>query len=463
MSKIAWTNKTWNPIIGCSKISIGCTNCYAERMANRLAGMEMARCRNEVGDKYAYVVNKQGKWKNRVFCDDKALDIPLHWKKPRMIFVCSMSDIFHPTVPFEFIDKIMAVIALCPQHTFQCLSKRPKIMQNYFKKALPRISALVYNVKYGQGKDIFGYDSGRRTGNRPTGQDMATQKTPREGSCFRRRVSDRNKDQSMQESSGGISTTSRVSIDNNNGCGQENDDRGTQSSLGISQSANPKGPNHQPREWKKRRQLSEEFNFDDIQPTKISCAGGVKSESAQAAREQTPKDVFDGKASSRNSQASQDGNDGKNDSNQIQNESKSNISDNHTQDMETHLSWPLPNLWLGVTAENQEMADKRIPILLQTPAAVHFVSNEPLLGEIVYTDEDLKRLDWIIVGAESGPGARLCKNEWVKDIVKQCKTAGVKCFVKQIHKLEYQKKTKTIKHKLIKEPAGWPREYPKGE
>lgn len=104
---------------------------------------------------------------------------------------------------------------------------------------------------------------------------------------------------------------------------------------------------------------------------------------------------------------------------------------------------PLPNVWLGVTAENQRTADERIPILLETPASVRFVSLEPLLERI-----DIRTLigkhwaqpiiysypiDWVIVGCESGPKKRECKIEWVEDVVNQCKSAGVAVFVKQLN------------------------------
>ena len=97
------------------------------------------------------------------------------------------------------------------------------------------------------------------------------------------------------------------------------------------------------------------------------------------------------------------------------------------------------NVWVGVTAENQEMADKRIPILLNVPAAVRFVSCEPLLGLIIFDQwEDgpyysrTEKLDWVIVGAESGPNRRPCSIEWIRDIVRQCKEAGIPVFVKQM-------------------------------
>ena len=102
--------------------------------------------------------------------------------------------------------------------------------------------------------------------------------------------------------------------------------------------------------------------------------------------------------------------------------------------------WPLPNVWLGVSVENQTTADERIPILLQTPAAVRFLSVEPLLeGIALGTKSGNARcpiapaaLDWVIVGGESGPNARPCNVEWIRDIVRQCKGANVPCFVKQL-------------------------------
>ena len=111
---------------------------------------------------------------------------------------------------------------------------------------------------------------------------------------------------------------------------------------------------------------------------------------------------------------------------------------------EGHYSvpWPLPNVWLGVSVEDQPRADERIPLLLQTPAAVRFISAEPLLGPVDLSPwllvetiggVELERwLDWVIVGGESGPGARPCNLEWIRSIVEQCHSANVKCFVKQL-------------------------------
>lgn len=104
------------------------------------------------------------------------------------------------------------------------------------------------------------------------------------------------------------------------------------------------------------------------------------------------------------------------------------------------LPWPLPNVWLGVSVEDQRAADERIPLLLQTPAAVRWISAEPLLGPLelwpayhaLGTRRPLDVLDWVVVGGESGPKARPCNVEWIRSIVQQCQAASVPCFVKQL-------------------------------
>lgn len=253
-TKIAWTEQTWNPVVGCTKVSDGCKNCYAEKMAYRLYCMGQ--------EKYGHVT-RYNKWSGHTYCDESALQIPLKRKKPTMYFVCSMGDLFHESVPFEFIKRVRQIAIDCPQHTMQFLTKRPE-------RAL----------KFTQ--------------------------------------------------------------------------------------------------WLAGR--------DDI----------------------------------------------------------------------SIAEWPR-NCWLGVTVENQEQADKRIPILLQIPAAVRFVSCEPLLGVIDLTKLQFptwartqyvnaltgkinpslstgrdEHIDWVIVGGESGRMRRDCPYEWIESIVEQCKSASVPVFVKQI-------------------------------
>lgn len=107
-SNIEWTELTWNPVTGCTKISQGCKNCYAERMAKRLHAMGSERYRNTFA----------------VTLHPDLIDTPRRWRSPRIIFVNSMSDLFHPDIPADYIAKVFRTMAECPQHTFQVLTKR---------------------------------------------------------------------------------------------------------------------------------------------------------------------------------------------------------------------------------------------------------------------------------------------------------------------------------------------------
>lgn len=115
-TKIEWTDKTWNPVTGCTKHSEGCANCYAEMMARRLRAMGQVKYANG----FQLTIHE----------DD--LDEPFRWKGSHNVFVCSMADLFHENVPFEFIDKIMNAIEETPQHRYQILTKRAERMEEYF-------------------------------------------------------------------------------------------------------------------------------------------------------------------------------------------------------------------------------------------------------------------------------------------------------------------------------------------
>lgn len=316
-TKIEWTDTTWNPLRGCSRVSEGCRNCYAERQAIR-----------QVNGAYAglvHIANGHPSWTGKVsFVEDHLLD-PLSWRKPRRVFVNSMSDLFHENVQDEWIDKIFAVMALCPQHTFQILTKRPGRMVAYLDPACGRIADQVMKMRKEQG--------GR--------------------SC--------------------VAPLPHV----------------------------PPGT-----EW-----------------------------------------------------------------------------------------WPLSNVWLGVSAENQATANERVPLLLETTAAVRFISAEPLLGPIDLTrllvhigtlalphgatinaisdyykiNGELRHLDWVIAGAESGPGSRTCDTDWIQSIVWECKLAGVPCFVKQVGSNVVQGgEVRRKKDRKGGDPHEWPhemrvREFPKAQ
>lgn len=265
-TKIGWTDKSWNPIRGCSRVSEGCRHCYAEQVAARF---------NAPGQPYhglATVKNGHAAWTGEVRFIEEHLTDPLKWRKPRRVFVNSMSDLFHEKVSHEWLDRIFAVMALAPQHRFQVLTKRPDRMRAY----------------------LSGPGTNDRLGNCLAG---------------------------LYDAHGGV---------------------------------------HPSWGW----------GFGYPMP-------------------------------------------------------------------------PLPNVHLGVSVENQATADERIQLLLQTPAAVRWISAEPLLGPIDLTgyedgswwtedgQETDKRLDWVVVGGESGKGHRTMELAWLEQIVQQCRAAFVPVFVKQ--------------------------------
>jgi len=241
---IEWTEATWNPVTGCAKVSQGCKHCYAERDWGRLLHLP------------AYA----GRAFTDVATHADRLDQPLRWRRPRRIFVNSMSDLFHADVPEEFIDRVFAVMALANQHTFQVLTKRPDRMLAY------------------------------------------------------------------------LSSGARAEM------------------VGI----------------------------------EAEAIGGL---------------------------------------------------DRHTETLSQRWPFPLPNVWLGVSVENQAAADERIPLLLDTPAAVRWISAEPLLGLVYLAEHGLHggpgQLDWVVAGGESGPKARPMSIRWARDLRNQCAAAGVPFLFKQ--------------------------------
>jgi protein gp37 len=238
---IQWTDAVWNPTTGCTRVSPGCKNCYAFALHDMRH--EAFKAGKKVPAQYAKP------FKELQLLPDR-LDTPLGWKKPRRVFVNSMSDLFHEDVPFEFIEKVHETIRECERHTFQILTKRPQRMLDYWT-------------------------------------------------------------------------------------------------------------------WRQEEYFGR-----------------------------------------------------------------------------SKISRPPPNAWYGVSVEDQKRADERIPLLLRAPAAVRFLSCEPLLEAV---DLDLERyespgwfeyrnrlIDWAIVGGESGPGSRRLNVEWIRSLVNQCAAAGVACFVKQL-------------------------------
>jgi len=140
-SAIEWTDATWNPVAGCSIMSAGCTNCYAMEMARRLQAIGV--------EKYAGLTRRSGNrtvWNGIVREDWAALDVPTRWKKPKKIFVNSMSDLFHEGVSDAFILAVWNVMRATPRHHYQILTKRPDRMQNFVRT---KVSSTLANVWLG--------------------------------------------------------------------------------------------------------------------------------------------------------------------------------------------------------------------------------------------------------------------------------------------------------------------------
>jgi protein gp37 len=261
MTGIQWTNETWNPTTGCDRVSPGCDNCYALGMAKRLKGMGSAKYQTD-GDP-----RTSGPGFGIAEHVD-ALDLPLRWRKPRKVFVNSMSDLFHDGVSDGFIGSVFDVMAKTPQHTYQILTKRHGRMRSLLNRWAAEGARHDWA---GPGTAVF------RRG------DMA---------------------------------------------------------------------------W--------------VGP----------------------------------------------------------------------VAWPLPNVWLGVSVEDQQRANLRIPALLDTPAAVRFLSCEPLLGPVQLCGgcapdakcamDGIGDIDWVIVGGESGPGARPMELAWVESLVAECQEGRKAVFVKQL-------------------------------
>lgn len=300
-SGISWTDSTWPIVVGCERVSRGCERCYAEQMSARLAAMGQAT--------YAGLTRRLPsggvRWSGVVRTLPERLDWPLKWRKPRRVFVTSMGDLFHADVPDEFLDKVFAVMAATPQHTYQVLTKRPERMLAYLS-------------------------------------------TP-----------------DRDEAIGWAATD-----------------------------------------------LYEAMNRPAFSPVmSLIHRQGYK-----------PPEHLHGVCA-------------------------------------PQPAWPPPNVWLGVSVEDQGTADERIPLLLQTPAAVRFLSCEPLLGPVdlskylsIYAHEgppccaertgyhrlgesvgkpQRSHIDWVIVGGESGPDYRPMQLEWLESLVDQCRAAGVAVWVKQ--------------------------------
>lgn len=299
-SKIEWCDASWNPVTGCTKVSEGCRNCYALTFAERWRGTPGHYFENGF---------------DITLRPDK-LDQPLKWKKSRKIFVNSMSDLFHESVPDEFIAKVWDVMWACPQHTFQILTKRPERMMKW-------VSENAFMMDFGWTEDE----------RKPMVCGLETH----------------------------IDT-----LFGRNRCGWANSD--TEKNNGY-------GCDHPEQEDVEDGQ-GRCFSFT----CPIACE--TEDESEEMKLHSRPRYAF------------------------------------------------AKNVWLGTSVENQK-TKYRMDILREVPAAVRFISGEPLLEDL--GELNLKGINWFITGSESGPRnkIRAMDEEWVLSIRDQCLSANVPFFYKQ--------------------------------
>jgi protein gp37 len=432
MSKIEWTGETWNPIVGCSVVSPGCTNCYAMRMAARLEAMATANRpkwtkAHRNGQMLAHYIgttklSKAGPvWTGKVApAPEHVLTAPLRRRKPTTYFVNSMSDLFHEDMPDEWIDRVFAVMALCQQHRFQCLTKRSSRMKAYctapdvthrIAKAMDAIRVNLEHDPVESWAQVPGY---------PDYEASSHGRVRRAGLILKPQMNER---------------FSRLSIslwkDN------KPSTRWVHSLVLLAH----RGPPPEGQEACHR-------NGDQIDNRIANLRWGTRNENQQ---EKVRHGSNGGPAKLTREQAAEIR------AARARGETQQSIADrvgvsrSLVSMIESGsvwadaMPWPLPTVWLGVSTEDQRRADERIPDLLSTPAAVRFVSAEPLLGPIDFNNIDndgvtglctLEKgpigLDWIVVGGESGPNARPMQREWAESIVRQCRDAGVSVFVKQL-------------------------------
>jgi protein gp37 len=413
-SKIEWTEATWNPVTGCTKVSPGCAHCYAEALTKRYAGRP--------GWPETFEPWLPGNDTVRLHPD--RLDEPLRWKTPRMVFVNSMSDLFHEAIPFDYIDCVFAVMALTPQHTYQCLTKRPERMREYVLNARNRVAALLYNVRYEQGADDP-FAGALRVGNRQ--QWAGLENSP----AWRQSPSWRDQDYANAAPSSGVQAAPGLPLGEHSRREHPIRDWGASPRLDILSRPDTGRHGSEPQERTEGRQSPGEPGVGDRFSEPNPRAASAGGEAQQADRFASPEDQTHGTGRDRDKAASSGRDDGQGHSREVRHEASRRIGDLPAEDLAAHLTWPLDNVWLGVTVENQYWAQKRIPALLRIPAAVRFVSAEPLLGPLNLREYS-GGLDWVIVGGESGPKHRRFDPDWARQIVADCRKAGVACFVKQL-------------------------------
>jgi protein gp37 len=425
-TNIEWADSTWNPIVGCSIVSHGCTNCYAMKWAAQKLDGQVPHYEDTTKK-----VNGNAVWTGKVaLAPDHILTAPLRWKKPRRVFVNSMGDLFHESVPDEWIDKVFAVMALTPQHTFQCLTKRANRMRAYCSApdVTHRVAKAIDAIQVDREHDpnevwlaVPGYEPYEASSHG---------RVRRDGEVLREQINPLYGRPSVTIWISNEPTTiyvHKLVLLAHRGQPAEGEEAGHRN-------GNPADNRLANLRWITRAQ-------NQAEKVRHGSSGGP----AKLTRDQASEIRLKRRAGAKQQALADE-----------YGVSRSLISMIESGAVwPDALNWPLPNCWLGVSAEDQQRADERIPDLLATPAAVRFVSAEPLLGPVNlgriritpnhHTIIDAldgyantggpqpyrAKLDWVIVGGESGPRARPMHPDWARQIRDQCVAAGTPFFFKQ--------------------------------
>lgn len=425
-TSIEWTDFSINPIrarlgnaVGhyCEKTSPGCKNCYSSRLQPRFRMPQF---------------QEQRRADVKHWLDVSKLDDVLRRRKPTKYFWCDMCDMFGDWVPDEWIAACFGVMAATPQHTHQVLTKRSKRMRETLSS--PDFAALVerFRVMVPAGR-LAEFFAPERVAEVPgwcgyyiTSKGRVLSDRSKSGE----RLSEQHEVQPMRGGQG----HSRVMLYNRGNTWRPLvhrlvlaafDESGHAHDADL-QGCHLDGDPTNNALWNLRWGTQSE-NWDD------SRRHGTRRRYCKLSPDQVAQ--LRGRASQGESGEALGRAFG------ISGTQARNIITGRQWAPDHEPAWPLPGVWLGVSAEDQQRADERIPDLLATPAVVRFVSAEPLLGPIdllysAFNGADsfsaMAGIDWVIIGGESGPGARSSDVEWYQQLERQCRAAGVAFFLKQL-------------------------------
>ncbi len=434
-TSIEWATKSWSPIIGCDRVSSGCDRCYAINTAH----IRSHHPNPKIANAFAGTAERRDgriDWTGKVNLLPERLTDPLKWRKPERIFVNSQSDLFHDQVPDEYIAKVWQMMGCAPQHTYQILTKRHARMRSWVTRWYAGEIAEPYEVR-----DVPGYPGYRIStagvvfGKRSDTVDGLSFDIGEQGHrrvTMHREGSPRSGDRELVHRLV-LTTFVRPGRAGEQAChrnGDPSDNRLSNLYWG-SQSDN----------WRDRIGHGNGRSWSKLTDVDVAAIRRRDEEGESAYRIAQDYPVSD---------------------TQIRNVLRGDqwATPTDVQRIEPPARALLSCVWVGVSTENQQWADIRIPALLDTPAAVRFISAEPLLGPIdllgdaenpgpaivrtgvrtrpntvdgpaEYDYDDQVGLDWVIVGGESGRGARPMHPWWAESLQQQCETADVPYLFKQ--------------------------------